>query len=112
MRRVAAVVAVGAVALAAAGCAGGAGGGGIGSNSITQAQYASIKPGQHPAALRARLGKPESIDLSQIQGLGKSAMWTYSGPNDTTVVITIGRKLSQTTFKPVGGMVVESKSIG
>jgi hypothetical protein len=94
---------------ALAGCAGGNGGGGLGSNSISKADYQGIQVGETSAQVRAALGKPETIDNSTIAGLGKSAIWTYSGPNDTNVMLTLGQK---GLMHPHGPLVVQSKSIG
>jgi hypothetical protein len=98
-----------AVAAGATGCAGGDGGGGLGSNSITKADYQGVYVGETSAAVRAALGKPETIDNSTIGGLGKSSLWTYSGPNDTSILLTFGQK---GIMHPHGPLVVQSKSIG
>ena len=103
-----------AVTLAAllAGCGGDdAGGGGLGSNSITQAQYNAIHVGEKATDVRAALGKPDSISTTDVGGLGKSEDWTYSGPNDATVVISVSQELDQTTLTPASPLVVSSKTI-
>jgi hypothetical protein len=107
-----AIVATLAIVVAAAGCAGGAGGGGLGSNSISNAEYAQVHTGMTAAQVRSILGKPETIDNSQISGIGKGSDWTYSGPNDTSVMITLGQKLNLTGAKPSGPLLVDSKMIG
>jgi hypothetical protein len=103
------IVAIAALTTTVAGCAGGAGGGGLGSNSITNTEYQQVHTGQPSAFVRGLLGKPESIDNSEIAGLGKSSVWIYSGPNDTSVMITLGQA---GMLHPHGPLVVDSKSIG
>jgi hypothetical protein len=109
MKKAITTIATIAIAVAAAGCAGGAGGGGLGSNSITNTEYQQVHTGQPSAFVRGLLGKPESIDNSEIAGLGKSSVWIYSGPNDTSVMITLGQA---GMLHPHGPLVVDSKSIG
>ena len=82
-----------------------------GSNSITQAQFNAIHVGEKATAVRAALGKPDSISTTDVGGIGKSEDWTYSGPNDATVVISVSQKLDPTTLAPVGLLVVSSKTI-
>lgn len=98
--------------LIATGCGGGAGGGGLGSNSITQKQYDALHVGETATAVRSALAKPESITKTDISGIGHSETWTYSGPSDAIVLLEIGHKMSTSTFKPVGPLVLQSKTIG
>lgn len=108
MRRAALIV---LIAIATAGCAGGAGGGGLGSNGISQAQYDSVQTGESAAEVRSALGKPESISKMDMSSFGHSEEWTYSGPGDTMVMISVGQELNDTTFEASGPMVVQDKSI-
>jgi hypothetical protein len=109
VKHVTRIIGVGVLAATLAGCAGGAGGGGLGSNSISQAQYDSISTGEPASQVRSDLGKPESIDKMDMNGLGHSEIWSYSGPGDTFVTLTLGQK---GLLHPHGPMIVQTKSIG
>lgn len=91
MRRLFTIMTMLGVVYMGAACAGGAGGGGLGSNTITNAQGAKIHPGMTEQAVRAELGKPESIAKSTMKLLGnkiRSDDYTYSGQGDSTWVFS------------------------